>query len=219
MEIIKEIGALAGLLAFLGLGLLALLYFSQARDLRRLRENAEFLVDNPDADPSQQAEEFRKAELARKAGDRRKRFEERTAGVSGRLPDWRVLVLIAVGALLLVGGLVFGLTRGGGDSASVAPSANGTQVAVLNSTSQAGLAARFAERLKADGYTVSPVGNTERPYTASAVLFSTGNQAKAEAVAKVVDVRTVGPLSADLKPQAKGAVIVVVLGSDKAGGA
>jgi hypothetical protein len=38
LELIKEIGAFAGLAAFLGLGLLAMLAFSQARDIRRLRE-------------------------------------------------------------------------------------------------------------------------------------------------------------------------------------
>ena len=38
MELIKEIGALAGLCAFLGLAVLTLLYFSQARDVRRLRD-------------------------------------------------------------------------------------------------------------------------------------------------------------------------------------
>ncbi len=45
MEVIKEVGAFAGLAAFLGLAVLALLYFAQARDVRRLRENAEFLVE------------------------------------------------------------------------------------------------------------------------------------------------------------------------------
>lgn len=38
MELLKDIGALAGLAAFLGLAILALLYFAQARDVRRLRE-------------------------------------------------------------------------------------------------------------------------------------------------------------------------------------
>jgi hypothetical protein len=45
MEVIREVGAFAGLAAFFGLALLALLYFAQARDVRRLRENAEFLVE------------------------------------------------------------------------------------------------------------------------------------------------------------------------------
>ena len=50
MEVIKEVGAFAGLAAFLGLAVLALLYFAQARDVRRLREKAEFLVEG---DPMQ----------------------------------------------------------------------------------------------------------------------------------------------------------------------
>ena len=44
-SLLKEVGAVAGLVSFLGLALLALLYFAQARDVRRLRENASFLVD------------------------------------------------------------------------------------------------------------------------------------------------------------------------------
>jgi hypothetical protein len=38
MELIERIGSYVGLAAFLGLAILALLYFSQARDVRRLRE-------------------------------------------------------------------------------------------------------------------------------------------------------------------------------------
>ena len=38
MEIIKEIGAFAGLAAVVGLAVLSALYFSQARDVKRLRE-------------------------------------------------------------------------------------------------------------------------------------------------------------------------------------
>ena len=38
MDLIDRIGDFAGLVAFIGLGLLALLFFAQARDLRRLRE-------------------------------------------------------------------------------------------------------------------------------------------------------------------------------------
>ena len=45
-------------------------------------------------------------ELARKAGDRRKRFEERAAGVGNRLPDGRILALIAVGVVLVVGTMI-----------------------------------------------------------------------------------------------------------------
>src|SRR5215210_4431689 len=38
MEIVQEIGAYAGLAAVVGLAVLSALYFSQARDVRRLRE-------------------------------------------------------------------------------------------------------------------------------------------------------------------------------------
>src|SRR5690554_2858439 len=38
MEIIQEIGSYAGIAAILGLAVLSALYFSQARDVRRLRE-------------------------------------------------------------------------------------------------------------------------------------------------------------------------------------
>ena len=106
MELLRDLGAFAGLAAFLGLAVLALLYFAQARDVRRLRENAEFLVEGEgrptgvagaspppigaeEAEeettqaarqrrrPASDAEAFRRAELARQAAKRRQRFEQR----------------------------------------------------------------------------------------------------------------------------------------------
>ncbi|NLT05278.1 MAG: hypothetical protein GXY03_03105, partial [Solirubrobacterales bacterium] len=38
MEILQEIGSYAGIAAILGLAVLSALYFSQARDVKRLRE-------------------------------------------------------------------------------------------------------------------------------------------------------------------------------------
>jgi hypothetical protein len=55
MEFLREIGAFAGLAAFLGLAVLALLYFAQARDVRRLRENASFLLEGPESDGAEAA--------------------------------------------------------------------------------------------------------------------------------------------------------------------
>ncbi len=57
MELIREVGAFAGLAAFFGLAVLALLYFSQARDVRRLRENAEFLVEGEATAPEREVAE------------------------------------------------------------------------------------------------------------------------------------------------------------------
>ena len=49
-SLLKEVGAVAGLASFLGLALLSLLYFTQARDIRRLRDQASFLVEGGDED-------------------------------------------------------------------------------------------------------------------------------------------------------------------------
>lgn len=93
MELIKEIGAFAGLLAFLGLALLALLSFAQGRDIRRLREWAGSAPerdaerkDSTSAAAAERAEEMRKLEEARdaerRAADLREhRRERREAGL------------------------------------------------------------------------------------------------------------------------------------------
>ena len=74
MELIKEIGAFAGLVAFLGLALLALLSFAQGRDIRRLREWAGSAPERDNerkettsAAAAERAEEMRKLEEAREA--------------------------------------------------------------------------------------------------------------------------------------------------------
>lgn len=73
MDLIKEIGAFAGLAAFLGLAVLALLYFSQARDVRRLRDWA-------GRAPERDAEgaEITSALAAERAEELRRVEEERT---------------------------------------------------------------------------------------------------------------------------------------------
>lgn len=93
MELLKEIGAFAGLVAFLGLAVLALLSFAQGRDLRRLREWA---GSAPERDgerkettseaAAERAEEMRKLEEAREAERRaaelrEHRRERREAGL------------------------------------------------------------------------------------------------------------------------------------------
>jgi hypothetical protein len=88
LELIKEIGAFAGLVAFLGLAVLALLSFAQGRDIRRLREWAGSAPER-DADrkettsaaAAERAEEMRKLEEARdaerRAADLREHRRER----------------------------------------------------------------------------------------------------------------------------------------------
>lgn len=93
MELIKEIGAYAGLVAFLGLAVLALLSFAQGRDIRRLREWAGSAPerdaerkDSTSAAAAERAEEMRKLEEARDAERRaaelrEQRRERREAGL------------------------------------------------------------------------------------------------------------------------------------------
>jgi hypothetical protein len=95
LELIKEIGAFAGLAAFLGLALLALLSFSQARDLRRLREWAGSAPERDaerkeatSATAAQRAEELRKLEEAREAERREAELrEERRSRREAGLPE------------------------------------------------------------------------------------------------------------------------------------
>jgi hypothetical protein len=93
VELIKEIGAFAGLVAFLGLAVLALLSFAQGRDIRRLREWAGSAPERDaerkettSAAASERAEEMRKLDEAReaerRAADLREhRRERREAGL------------------------------------------------------------------------------------------------------------------------------------------
>jgi hypothetical protein len=267
MELLREAGSYAGLAAFLGLAVLILLYFAQARDVRRLRENASFLVEGneipADASPEEAAaavatkepeeaaaaaaaaapsdrEAFRRAELARQAAERRKRFEQRrrdspepsvaTRGNGGR-PGWLretpSVVVLAVGALLLLAGIGFGATRLLDDDDEPAQQAKSgpaaaaqTKVAVLNSTAQGGLAAQFAQLLKPGGYQTSPVTNTETPFETSVVMFdqtAQGAQQAAQQVAADVGIQDIQPMSTEIRSISEGATVAVILGEDQAG--
>ena len=144
MELIKEIGAFAGLVAFLGLALIALLAFSQGRDIRRLREWAGSAPerdaerkDTTSAVAAQRAEELRQLEEAKTAErdaleereERRKRREaglpeltrserlrQRFSGVGERLADPRYLVGIFVAVVAIAAGAIYLVTQGSDDA-------------------------------------------------------------------------------------------------------
>jgi hypothetical protein len=79
-QVIKDIGAFAGLGAFLGLAVLSLLYFSQARDVRRLREWAGRAPER-DAEEVETTSDLaaERAEEVRKIEEERRRREEAVA--------------------------------------------------------------------------------------------------------------------------------------------
>src|SRR5215210_3698727 len=264
MDLLKEVGAIAGLASFLGLALLALLYFAQARDIRRLRENASFLVEgNADGEtvaPAErtatavaatttepeeaaaaaaatapnEAEAFRRAELARQAALRRKRFEQRRRRPNGdrERPSWLSgplsIAVIAVGAILLLAGVAFGVSKiVGGNDETAEPTKNAgkgpcppsqTKVAVLNGTATPGLAAQSASQLKQSQYKVGPIGNTSLPFDTSVVMFdpSQGEEC-APVIGQVVGISKTQPMNDDVRQAAEGDPVAVVLGDDKAG--
>lgn len=162
MELIKEIGAFAGLLAFLGLAILALLSFAQGRDIRRLREWAGSAPERDSerkeatsAAASERAEEMRRLEEAREAErraadlreERRRRREaglpeltrgerlrERFSALGGG--SWRT-VAIAAAALLVAAGGVFAALGGLGGDGSDGGGGNAKKRAGKNAASAA----------------------------------------------------------------------------------
>lgn len=153
---IEQIGSYAGLAAFLGLGVLALLCFTQARDIRRLREWAGSAPERDSerkeatsAVAAQRAEELKALEEARTAEhatvtnreERRRRREEGLPEQSGgervrgsfsrlgeRLAEPRWLIALFVIMLLVVGGVAFALLSGSDEDAK---GRNGKQAAAV----------------------------------------------------------------------------------------
>ncbi|HET7573857.1 MAG TPA: LytR C-terminal domain-containing protein [Solirubrobacterales bacterium] len=143
MRVIEQIGAFAGLAAFIGLAVLALLSFTQGRDIRRLREWAGSAPERDSerkeatsAIAAQRAEELRALEEARTAehtvvADREERRRRREQGLPERSrgerlrggfssfgeraaePRWLVLLFVIV--LLIVGGAAYALLGGSDD--------------------------------------------------------------------------------------------------------
>ncbi len=131
LKLIEQIGSFAGLAAFLGLAVFALLSFAQARDIRRLREWAGSAPER-DAErkeatstvAAQRAEELRRLEESRTAEreaiteretrrqrreaglpevPRGERVRERFSGFGDRLGEPRWLVAIFVVLVVVVG--------------------------------------------------------------------------------------------------------------------
>lgn len=144
MELIKDIGAFAGLAAFLGLAVLAMLSFAQGRDLRRLREWAGSAPER-DAErkettsvaAAERAEELRRMEEARTAEqeaadlreERRRRREagqpeltrserlrETFKGSRSRLGEPRYLAALFALFVIVAGGAAYLATQGSDDA-------------------------------------------------------------------------------------------------------
>jgi len=140
LRLIEQIGSFAGLAAFIGLAVFALLSFAHGRDIRRLRDWAgsapERDTERKEATSSiaaQRAEELRRLEESRTAEreainqreerrrrreaglpelTRRERLRAQASGLGERLADPRYLAGLFVVVVLIGGGVAYALLSG-----------------------------------------------------------------------------------------------------------
>jgi LytR cell envelope-related transcriptional attenuator len=242
MHAIESIGPVLGIVAFVGLAILAFLLFQQARDIRRLREWAgrapERATEAADAVQAA-AEASRNGEAAaeepgeptrgrlRTAWDRSAlAVRDRYAAIDRRLPvDSRYVLIVIVVAIVAVGVVTsgFGLVGGGGGGdKNGAGKKKLPAVAVINGTSVPGLAAAVENRVvKRAGYEPGPVGNATASVSATVVEYERGLRSDAQDLAKAVK-RQLGQtpvqlMTADVRGVAGKAKLALVLGLDDAG--
>ena len=245
MELIKEIGAFAGLAAFLGLAVLALLLFTQGRDIRRLREWAGSaperdteLKDTTSAAAAERAEEMRRLDEAQTAEQRavtlrEERRQRRETGlpedgrwerIRARTPEplWLVagfLIVVAIGGGVAYAVLGSGSSGGGKPAKSrtaVAIQPSEIEVTVLNGTAVPGLAAQFGDKVERKGFQLGAVTNSSSSFVDSVVMFDRGHAPEARRVAKTLGVSQVRLMSAEIASVSAGAPVAVVVGEDNA---
>lgn len=140
IDVIEQIGAFAGLAAFLGLAVLALLSFAHGRDIRRLRDWAGSAPEREterkeatSAIAAQRAEELRQLEESRTAEHeaiesremrrqrreeglpeltRRERVSQSFSSFGERLSQPLVLATIFIVCVLIAAGVVYAITSG-----------------------------------------------------------------------------------------------------------
>lgn len=243
MDLIEQIGAFLGLAAFLALAVLILLYFQQARDVRRLREWAGRAPERAEgaaeaaavaaAEEAGVAQEDLAAAPDAPPGERPRARLPFLARVRERLPAPRYLVVIGAGIAIIAAGVAtggFGLLgeeKGGGGKGAGggggAPPPDVT-VAVLNGTGVAGspgvegLAETVAAEVKKAGYQVGNVTDAGTSFTESLVMYEPDDQAAAEQVAgdlqKQLGKTDLLQMSPEIEPLADGAPVAIVIGQD-----
>jgi hypothetical protein len=253
IHVIEQIGAFAGLAAFLGLAVLALLSFAHGRDIRRLRDWAgsapEREAERKEATSTiaaQRAEELRALEQSRTAEHeavesrelrrqrreeglpeltRRERFRESLSNFGRTLSQPLVLGAIFVVCVLIAAGVVYAVSSGGDEgakgngrstntAAAIKPSE--IEVAVLNGTSAAGLAATYGDKIEEKGFETGVVTNSSETFENSVVMFKPGHEPEAKMVAKRISIPKVQPMSGEIIQVAQKANVAVVVGEDNA---
>jgi LytR cell envelope-related transcriptional attenuator len=227
--IVQEVGGVAGWAAVVGLAVLSALYFSQARDVKRLREWASRA-------PSPRGPITRPAAV-------RAVPEQTVSSPPRRSQPWysrigaRHVAVALVGLLVVGGAAAYGVTQltgddGGGDNAGNAqaynkPKRNGSAVtpgnvtvAVLNGTMVPGLAARLRDQIAAAGFKKGTIDDfSDKQLPESVVQYAPGHQAEAKAVGRTVGVGQLEPLTDNSRALAGDATVILIAGADKAAAA
>jgi LytR cell envelope-related transcriptional attenuator len=242
LDLLERVGSFAGLGAFLGLAILALLYFSQARDVRRLREwagRAPERTGETTAQTPAARHGLPPLTLAEHESRPRKRVRDRLRNI--HVPNLRY-VGATLGLLLLLGGAAYAAVQLMDDSGDGSSSGSTTTserkrdrgspsdrqkinidpasvtVAVLNGTTVQGLAAKVGEEVGAGGFNPGTIGNAARiDQNRSEVLYSPGQQRAARAVANRLGIKTVRPVDEVNREIAGSFDAVVLVGADRGG--
>jgi len=162
---------------------------------------------------------------------RSERFRERFSGFGESLSRPALLAVLFVVFLLVVGGVAYAVLNKGGSSSDSksgkSGSASGQQaakkikpgeieVAVLNGTEAAGLAADWARKIEGKGFEVGAVTNSNSTFETSVVMFEAGSKPEAKEVAKELKFTKVQPMTAEIAEVSNNANVSVVVGEDNA---
>jgi len=135
----------------------------------------------------------------------------------------RVLALIALGAVILGVGGIFGSERllndNGETTTTSKPGAivpQSVTVAVLNGTSVQGLAGKVATDVQVNDFSLGDVGTSTKEYDQTVVMYESGQKKAAGKVARALGVKPVQPIDAATQKEAGGADVVVIAGRDRA---
>ncbi len=232
--VIETVGPYAGLFAMVGLLVVTVLLFSQARDLRRLREWAGGAPER-DAELREVSEvvaEERSQELKVLAEREERRLERDGYGAGGfwdRLGrPGRVMAIIAAVLILGAGAAYAGTTLLGGDETTTKAGNNsggggggggGLQPSdiradVLNGTggAETGLAAEYAAALESGGFKVGATGDAPSTFEESVVMYTEGNESAAKKVAQAIDVTETGLITNEVADLTSGSMVTAVIG-------
>lgn len=230
-SVIETVGAFAGLVALVGLLVLAFLVISQARDLRRLREWAGGAPER-DAELREVSEvvaEERAAEI-RAVTEREERRLIRTGDLSPTF--WERLgrsgqVMLVLAAVILVGAAAAwyftgqdgggsgGGTGGeGGGKAAKSTKPSKVTVAVFNGTggAEAGLAAEYSGFLEEKGFRLGATADAPETFDETIVYYENGSKAGAELVAEEIDAESVELVPSEISQLAPSADVIAVIG-------